>query len=102
MSQISFQGPGGRQELMNANGERSIEDKASTIVQKIHWTGAFLAFVGGLVWMTIQVERESKGIMPHKICKRYASAHKGSLGCILNKILVSLSLPPSTKTTGNN
>ena len=58
VSQISFQGPGGRQELMNANGERSIEDKASTIVQKIHWTGAFLAFVGGLVWMTIQVERE--------------------------------------------
>ena len=41
---------------MSSKGERSIEDKASTIVQKIHWTGAFLAFVGGLVWMTIQVD----------------------------------------------
>ena len=30
------------------------DDKAASIVQNIHWTGAFLAFVGGLIWMTIQ------------------------------------------------
>ena len=30
------------------------EDKAASIVQNIHWTGAFFAFVGGLIWMTIQ------------------------------------------------